>query len=122
MHIIVKPDVLILMGTWQTSAGTLAHSSHSFPGSLHRPMYFPPKYKMSAQLLLLNQTLDFSLEDESLVNSDDDFIPILAAVATYMGRHGRSNPVDLVRRSWVRFPPRSKENFLYLVWFPDSLY
>ena len=30
--------------------------------------------------------------------------------------------VDLVRRSWVRFPPRSKEFFLYLVWFPDSLY
>ena len=23
---------------------------------------------------------------------------------------------------WVRFPPRSKEVFLYLVWFPDSLY
>ena len=29
--------------------------------------------------------------------------------------------VDLIRRSWVRFPPRSKEFFLYLVWFPDSL-
>ena len=50
----------------------------SFPGSLHRPMYFPPKYKMAAQLL-------------SLVNSDDDFIPILAAVATYMGRHLHRN-------------------------------
>ena len=30
--------------------------------------------------------------------------------------------VDLIRRSWVRFPPRSIEIFLYLVWFPDSLY
>ena len=30
--------------------------------------------------------------------------------------------VHLIRRSWVRFPPRSKEFFLYLVWFPDSLY
>ena len=29
---------------------------------------------------------------------------------------------DLVRRSCVRFPPRSKEFFLYLVWLPDSLY
>ena len=29
--------------------------------------------------------------------------------------------VDLIRKSWVRFPPRSKEFFLYLVWFPDSL-
>ena len=29
---------------------------------------------------------------------------------------------DLTRRSWVRFPPRSKEFFLYLVWSPDSLY
>ena len=27
--------------------------------------------------------------------------------------------VDL---TWVRFPPRSKEFFLYLVWFPESLY
>lgn len=47
-------------------------------------MYFLPKYKMAAQLLL-NEMLDFSLEEESsLVNSDDDDIPILAAVATYM--------------------------------------
>ena len=30
--------------------------------------------------------------------------------------------VDLIRRSWVRFPTRSKGFFLYLVWFPDSLY
>ena len=46
---------------------------------------FPAKYKMAAQLLL-NEMLDFSLEEESsLVNSDDDDdIPILAAVATYM--------------------------------------
>ena len=28
--------------------------------------------------------------------------------------------VDLIRRSWVRFPPRSKEFFLYLVRFPVS--
>ena len=31
--------------------------------------------------------LDFSLEDEGLFNSDDDNIPFLAAVATYMRRH-----------------------------------
>ena len=30
--------------------------------------------------------------------------------------------VDLIRRSWVRFPPRSKDFFLCLVWFPVSLY
>ena len=30
--------------------------------------------------------------------------------------------VDLIRRSWVRFPPRSKDIFLCLVWLPDSLY
>ena len=35
-------------------------------------MYFPPKYKMAVQLLLLNEMLVFSLEEESLVNSDDD--------------------------------------------------
>ena len=57
------------------------------PGSLHRSMYFPPKYKMAAQLLLLNEMLDFSLGEECLVNSDDDDIPFLAAVATYMRRH-----------------------------------
>ena len=31
--------------------------------------------------------LDFSFEDEGLLNSDDDDIPFLAAVATYMRRH-----------------------------------
>ena len=56
-------------------------------GCLHRPMYFPPKYKMAAQLLLSNEMLDFSLEEECLVNSDDDDIPFLAAVATCMRRH-----------------------------------
>ena len=30
--------------------------------------------------------------------------------------------LDLIRRSRVRFPPRSKEFFLYLMWFLDSLY
>ena len=64
----------------------LTQSSHSFSDSLHPPMYFLPKYKMAAQLLLSNEKLDFSLEEESLVNSDDDFIPILSAVATYMRR------------------------------------
>ena len=64
----------------------LNQSSHSFPGSLHRPIYFPLIYKMAAQLLLLNEMLDFSLEEENLVNSDDDDIPILAAVATYTRR------------------------------------
>ena len=29
--------------------------------------------------------------------------------------------VDLIRRWWVRFPPRSKDFFLCLVWFPVSL-
>ena len=56
------------------------------PGSLHRPMYLSPKYKMAAQLLLLNEILDFSLEEECLFNSDDDDIPFLAAVATYVRR------------------------------------
>ena len=64
----------------------LTQSFHSFPDSLHRPMYFPRKYKITAQLLLSNEKLDFSLEEESLVTSDDHFIPILAAVSTYMRR------------------------------------
>ena len=52
---------------------------------------FLPKYKMAAQLLLLNEMLDFSLEEDSLVYSDDDDIPILAAVATYMRHHLHRN-------------------------------
>ena len=46
---------------------------------------------MAAQLLLWNEMLDFSLEEECLVNSDDDGIPFLAAVATYMRRHPSRN-------------------------------
>ena len=42
---------------------------------------------MAAQLLLLNEMLDSSLEEECLVNSDDDDIPFLAAVAIYMRRY-----------------------------------
>ena len=59
------------------------HLTQSSPRLPSPPDVFPPKYKMAAQLLLLNEILDFSLE-ESLVNSDDDDIPILATVATYM--------------------------------------
>ena len=36
---------------------------------------------------IVERMLDFSLEDEGLFNSDDDDIPFLAAVATYMRRH-----------------------------------
>ena len=42
---------------------------------------------MAAQLLLLNEMLDFSLEEECLADSDDDDIPFLAGVATCMRRH-----------------------------------
>ena len=45
---------------------------------------------MAAQLFL-NEMLDFSLEEESLVNSDDDDIPILVAVATYVRGHLHRN-------------------------------
>ena len=42
---------------------------------------------MAEQLLVLNEILDFSLEEDSVVvNSDDDDIPTLAAIATYMRR------------------------------------
>ena len=55
-------------------------------------MSFPPKYKM-AQLLSFNEMPDFSLEEESIVNSDDDNIPILAAAATYMRRDLHRNKI-----------------------------
>ena len=58
------------------------------PGSLHGPMYLPPKYKMAAQCtVIVERMLDFSLEDEGPFNSDDDGIPFVAGVATYMRRH-----------------------------------
>ena len=45
------------------------------------------KYKMAAQLLWLNEIVELSLEEESLVNSENDHdIPILAVVATYIRR------------------------------------
>ena len=48
-------------------------------------------YKMS-QLLWLNEIVELSLEEESLVNSkNDDDIPILAAVTTYMRRDLHQN-------------------------------
>ena len=54
-------------------------SIHS--GSLLRPMYSPPKIQNGGTIVVI---VEFSLEGESLVNSEnDDDIPILAAVATY---------------------------------------
>ena len=65
----------------------LTHSFHSFPGSLHHLMYFPPKYKIAVQLLLLNEMLVFSRSPwkkrVSLIQMMMTFT-ILAAVATYM--------------------------------------
>ena len=62
----------------ETSVGNVywcfTQSSHSFPDSLHHSMYFPAKYKMVAQLLLSNEKLEL----------DDDFFPIMGAVATHM--------------------------------------
>ena len=43
--------------------------------------------------VIVERMLDFSLEDEGLFNSDDDDIPFLAAVATYMRRHLPRNRV-----------------------------
>ena len=60
------------------------HSIHSqAPFSIQCILH--QKYKMAAQLLWLNEIVELSLEEESLMNSkNDDDIPILAAVATYM--------------------------------------
>ena len=51
---------------------------------------------MAAQLLWLNEIVELSLEEESLVNSEnDDDIPILAVVTTYMRRdlHQKSKKI-----------------------------
>ena len=41
---------------------------------------------------------------------------------TSVGIEPTTSGLDLPLLTTVRFPPRSKEIFLYLVWFPDSLY
>ena len=71
----------MLIGEGRVLFDTLPPFISTLPSDL---MYFLQKYKMAAQLLLLNKMLDFSLEEESPVNSDDDDIPILTAAATYM--------------------------------------
>ena len=48
---------------------------------------FAAKIQNGGTTVIVKRMLDFSLEDEGLFNSDDDDIPILAAVATYMRRH-----------------------------------
>ena len=52
------------------------------PGSL-----FPAEIQNGGTTVIVERMLDFSLEEEGLFNSDDDDIPFLAAVATYMRRH-----------------------------------
>ena len=64
----------------------LTHTSHSSQAPFTIRYVSCQNTKWRPQLLLLNKMLDFSLEEESLVYSDDDDIPILAAVATYMRR------------------------------------
>ena len=48
---------------------------------------FPAKIENGGTTVIVEWMLDFSLEDEGLFNSDDDDIPFLAAVTTYMRRH-----------------------------------
>ena len=60
---------------------------HSFPGSVARLRSFPLNFKMAAQMLILNEIVALSVEEEGLLNSeDDDETPILATVSTYMTR------------------------------------
>ena len=64
------------------------HSSHSSQAGPSSSDVFPAKIQNDGTTVeLLNEMLNFSLEEECLVNSDDDDIPYLAAVATKMRRH-----------------------------------
>ena len=55
-------------------------------------MYSHQKYKKAAKLLWLNEIVELSLGEESLVNSKKDHdILILAAVATQMSRDLHQN-------------------------------
>ena len=43
---------------------------------------------MAAQMLMLHESLEFSIDEESVINSEDDGeINILSAVATFMRRN-----------------------------------
>ena len=64
----------------------LTHSSHSSQAPF-TVRVFPAKIQNGGTTVIVERMLDFSLEDEGLFNSDDDNIPFLAAIATYMRRH-----------------------------------
>lgn len=50
--------------------------------------YLPRKFKMAAQMLMLHESLEFSIDEESVMNSEDDGeMNILSAVATFMRRN-----------------------------------
>ena len=50
--------------------------------------YFPRKFKMAAQMLMLHESLEFSIDEESVMNSEDDGeMNMLSAVATFMRRN-----------------------------------
>ena len=49
-------------------------------------------------------------------------LPLLCRLSYEVGQRKSGTIFDGESWSWVRFPPRSKEIFLYLVWFPDSLH
>lgn len=55
------------------------------------PSYFPPNFKMAVQMLILNEIVELSVEEESPFNSEDDDTPIIAAVATHLRRNFHRN-------------------------------
>ena len=59
--------------------------------------------------------LDFSFEDEGLLNSDDDDIPFLAAVATYMRRHLPRNKGFFGTNRKIMFHLQPNRNFRNLL-------
>ena len=76
---------------WETTNGEESvpfdTSSHSFSRYLVRLRSFPLNFKMAAQMFILNEILELSVEEEGLLNlEENEKTPILAAVSTYMRR------------------------------------
>ena len=80
------------------SGSSIREERVSFEWSLFRSqasLYcsnLPRKFKMAVQMLMLHENLEFSIDEESLINSGDDGERnILSAVATFLSRNLNRN-------------------------------
>ena len=80
------------LGNFRWKCLSVKNVFHSFPGFILSLPHSARKFKMAARVLMLDEIVELSMEEESLINrSDDDDIAIPAAVATCMRRDLHQN-------------------------------